>query len=85
VKISGGDVSNALRGPLGWIVVAGVAVLVVYYVGGKLWAGIKAPFVAAGALVKDGVNAQTQALTQSDQATGNPVLDSISVGAAGGG
>lgn len=85
MKISAGNVVDVLRGPVGWVVVGAVVIGVVYFGVGKLFSVIKAPFVAGAALVKDGVNAETQSLTANTDATGNPILDSISVGAAGGG
>jgi hypothetical protein len=51
VKVTGANVAEALQGPLGWIVVGGVTLAVLYfgldYVIGK----IEAPFKALGAAV----------------------------------
>jgi hypothetical protein len=107
VKITGGNVADVLRGPLGWVVVGGVVILAVYWLAKKATGAIgdaaasalnavEAPFRAAGAaigngldatgaLAKDAVTAETQALTANTDGTGNAVLDSLSVGAAGGG
>lgn len=51
MKVSGANVAEALRGPLGWIVVGGVVLVVGYF--GFQWVldKIEAPFKQLGAAV----------------------------------
>jgi len=72
------------------LVIGGIAV--VLYFGnqifgffGSIISGIAAPLRAAGAEIGQGVVATSAAQTANTDATGNPILDSLSVGAAGGG
>lgn len=48
MKVSGANVAEALRGPLGWIVVGGVVLLVGYFGFNWLIDKIEAPFKALG-------------------------------------
>jgi hypothetical protein len=49
LKVSAANVAEALRGPLGWIVVGGVVIAVVYFGASYVLAKIEAPFKALGA------------------------------------
>lgn len=51
MKISGANVAEALRGPLGWIVVGGVVLLVGYFGFNWVLDKIEAPFKKLGAAV----------------------------------
>jgi hypothetical protein len=51
VKVSGANVAEALRGPLGWIVVGGVVLVVGYFGFNWLLDKIEAPFKQLGAAV----------------------------------
>jgi len=48
MKVSGANVAEALRGPLGWIVVGGVVLVVGYFGFNWLIDKIEAPFKALG-------------------------------------
>lgn len=74
------------------IIIAGVVVFGVVYFGkeifgaiGSLIDSVTAPFKAVGQAAAQGVQAVSAAQTANTGATGNEVLDSLSVGAAGGG
>jgi hypothetical protein len=55
MKVSGANVAEALRGPLGWLVVGGVVAVVAYFGVGYLIDKIEAPFKKLGAAVGAGV------------------------------
>ena len=65
MKITGGNVAEALRGPLGWIVVGGVVLVVGYFGVNWLIDKIEAPFKRLGAAVGEGV-ANTAAPISTD-------------------
>jgi hypothetical protein len=51
LKVSGANVAEALRGPLGWVVVGGVVLVVGYFGWNWLLDKIEAPFKQLGAAV----------------------------------
>jgi hypothetical protein len=75
-----GDIDTTVE-----LLAVGAVIFIVVYYGNELVSFIESLFKAPIQAIGEGVEAETNALTANTDATGDPVLDSLGVGAAGGG